>query len=401
MQKVSAYLRIDMAIFYITKDPERATGVEDLLENYHVICPHPSTTTEVLKKNGVSVLVLDQDIEGGTYGILRLPTVQNYIKEHASPTAGQAANILLLKTSTLIERVCSEQKWNLWAPKANVAKKYEDKVSQYNALAGIVPFPSSQITTIRDIQMDTYPYILQFNTGHSGEGTHVIENAKQLERLQEKFPDRDVRVSHYIHGKTYTLNALVTKSGDIYTGSISLQLTGLPEATNNPAATVGNDFGAARELPQDQVDAIRDITKNTGHAMARDGYVGLFGIDVIVAEAGVFFVEVNTHQPASISFEAVLHRSINTTPLMLIFIRDMMGEERLPASLPRGKADLPPIIFPYPASQIIYRNKQKESISRSLISLPPSDNILPARTNIVKPEEELFRIQSYSSTSSP
>ena len=384
-----------MAIFYITKDPERATGIEDMLEDYHVICPYPSTTTEVLKKNGVSVFVLDQDIEGGTYGMLRAPAVQSYIKEHTPPTAGRAANILLLKTSALIERFCSEQKWNLWAPEAEVAKKYEDKISQYQALVDVVPFPpSSRITIIENIKKGAYPYMLQFNSGHSGEGTHIIKNPAQLDEYKEKFPNREVRISEYMNGDTYTLNALVTKSGDIFTGSISLQLTGIPEATNNPSATVGNDFGKAVVLTEEQVVEIKNMALSVGSTMKKDGYVGLFGIDVIVTGAGVYFVEVNTHQPASISFEAILHRNIGSTPLMLIFIRDMMKEDI-------EKLELPPILFPHPAKQIIYRNKQNKSILRSDVSLPQvyqGENVLLSRMNQIEPGEELFRIQSYGSS---
>lgn len=379
-----------MAIFYVTKDPERATGVEDLLENYHVICPYSSTTTEALKEKGVPVLVTNKAVEGGTYGMLQLPEVQDYITAHK---AGTAPALLVLKTSALIARVCRAERWNLWAPKADVAKKYEDKISQYKALHNVVLFPKTHTTTMNNVSENVYPFILQFNAGHSGEGTHIIKNIEQLKHYREIFPNREVRVSQYIEGNTYTLNGLVTKAGDIYTGSISLQLTGLPEATNNRLATVGNDFGAAGNLTLKQADTIKNIAHTVGKVMAEDGYLGLFGIDVIVTPKGIYFVEVNTHQPASISFEATLHRSVGATPLMLIFIRDMMEE----GGFSPKKSELPPTIFPHPASQIIYRNKKKEPVKLSDISFPPGNNVLPARMDVVNPGEELFRIQSYSS----
>ena len=187
------------------------------------------------------------------------------------------------------------------------------------------------------------------------------------------------------------------------TGSISKQLTGIEEATNNPATTVGNDFGAVeKELTLEEAKKIADITRQAGLHMHREGYVGFFGIDVILEDIrrALYLIEINTHQPASISFEAKLHRSIGKLPLFEIFIRDMMAKES-PALLPEK---LPPLIFPRPASQVIFRNKTNEVVRVADVRLPASEaglqsqskGLIPARMKFIKPGEELYRIQYYN-----
>ncbi|MBI2577800.1 MAG: ATP-grasp domain-containing protein [Candidatus Wildermuthbacteria bacterium] len=390
-------------IFYITKDPERATGIEDILENYHIICPYKSPLTRQLKESGVRVFVIEEEypqnlekaLRAGTYGMLQLECVKKYLNEESK---GETPRILILKNSKLMELWCEKQGWKLFAPKANTATAYENKISQYNKLKDFVPFPKTIIAKLENAQSllenAKFPLVMQFNSGHSGEGTIILNDPSQLESYKQKFPDREVRIASFIKGKTYTLNALAAKNGNIYTGSISLQLTGLPEATNNPSSTVGNDFQKPREdLTEEQTASIASIAQIVGMTMRKEGYVGLFGIDVIAEEktGNVCLIEVNTHQPASVSFEARLHRAIGKIPLFLIWVRDMMEQD---GYMPQEEL-LSPILLPFPAYQILYRNKENREVTAETLNYPGSLNIIPSRMKHIGPNQELFRIQIY------
>src|SRR3989344_4354505 len=126
-------------IFYIALDPERATGIEDMLENYHIICPYKSALTDSLKKRGISVFVLEEEcsnawenaLEIGTYGIMQLQCVKEFIAEKSE---GALPRILVLKNSTLIENFCKKSGWELWSPKSFVATVFENKISQFQKL---------------------------------------------------------------------------------------------------------------------------------------------------------------------------------------------------------------------------------------------------------------------------
>jgi len=393
---------INHAIFYITLDPERALGIEDVLPDYTIICPYKSPLVNEMKNRGVNVVVLEDElkqkevaeaIKKGTYGILQSDFLRKYIKTYVQ---GSIPHVMILKNSQLIEDFCKKQGWKLLAPKAKVAEQFENKISQYKLLKNVVPYPRTDISTLEKINIDeTRPrqYVLQFNRGHSGNTTFFINSKKDLEKLAKKFPKREAKISEYIKGKTFTLNCLVLKSGRVIAGSISEQITGLKSATNNPNTTCGNDFTSPGNLSKKQIKKIQEIAQSTGMALYKKDYRGLFGIDVIIENktGKLYFIEVNTHQPASISFEAKLHRQIGKMPLLAYFILDSVGEKIKPA-----KKDLPPITLSISAKQIIYRNKTGKTLRLKDIEKKYKGKGLISRTKFIKPNEEIYRRQQWN-----
>ncbi len=390
---------INHAIFYITLDPERALGIEDVLPDYTIICPYKSRLVNEMKNRGVNVVVLEDElnqkevaeaIKKGTYGILQSDFLQKYITANVR---SWTPHIMILKNSQLIEDFCKKLGWKLLAPKAKVAEQFENKISQYKLLSDIVPFPKTIITTLDNLTFNVNNSVLQFNRGHSGNTTFFINSKKDLEKLAKKFPKREAKISEYIKGKTFTLNCLVLKSGRVIAGSISEQITGLKSATNNPNTTCGNDFTSPGKLSQKQIKKIQKIAQSTGMALYKRDYRGLFGIDVIIENKTeeVYFIEVNTHQPASISFEAQLHRQIGKVPLLAYFILDSVGEKIKPA-----KKDLPPITLSISAKQIIYRNKTGETLRLKDIEKKYKGKGLISRTRFIKPNEEIYRRQQWN-----
>jgi len=389
------------AIFYVTLDPERALGLEDVLPNYTIICPYKSQLTEHLKNERVSIVALEEQVpqkelskivKKGTYGILQ----SNFVRKYINTNVGyRKPHIMVLKISQLIEDFCRKQGWKLLAPKAKVAEQFENKISQYKLLKNTVPYPETTLAHLRMFPKSksansTRRMVLQFNRGHSGNSTFFIRSAQDLEKLIKKFPKRAAKISEYIKGKTYTLNCLVLKSGKVISGSISEQITGLKGATNNPNTTCGNDFTSPRKLSRGSIKKIQEISQSTGVALYKKGYRGLFGIDVIIQNKGgkVYFIEVNTHQPASISFEAKLHRKIGKVPLLAYFVLDSLG-----TNTRFTKKDLPPIILPIKAKQIIYRNKNMKSLSIKYLEKKYNGKGLLSRMKYVKANEEIYRKQ--------
>ena len=390
---------INHAIFYITLDPERALGIEDVLPDYTIICPYKSRLVNEMKNRGVNVVVLEDElnqkevaeaIKKGTYGILQSDFLQKYITANVR---SWTPHIMILKNSQLIEDFCKKLGWKLLAPKAKVAEQFENKISQYKLLSDIVPFPKTIITTLDNLTFNVNNSVLQFNRGHSGNTTFFINSKKDLEKLAKKFPKREAKISEYIKGKTFTLNCLVLKSGRVIAGSISEQITGLKSATNNPNTTCGNDFTSPGKLSQKQIKKIQKIAQSTGMALYKRDYRGLFGIDVIIENKTeeVYFIEVNTHQPASISFEAQLHRQIGKVPLLAYFILDSVGEKIKPA-----KKDLPPITLSISAKQIIYRNKTGKTLRLKDIEKKYKGKGLISRIRFIKPNEEIYRRQQWN-----
>ena len=396
------------AFFYVALDPERALGVEDILPNYAIICPYKSWLTEELKAKGISVFILEEEAglmeaekiaEKGSYGILQSGIVREYIQFRCAGSnpahmnvRGWTPHIVVLKTSFLIEDFCKKQGWNLLAPKADLAEKYENKISQFNALKCIVPYPKSYTTTAREVYEKeiSYPFVLQFNRGHSGNSTFFINSRADLEDVYKLYPKREVKISELIKGTPYTLNCLVLKNGKALTGSLSAQITGLDAATNSPNTTVGNDWVLPRKLDSKTADEIQSIAEKIGRELSGENYRGFFGIDVMAEESSgkIYFIELNTHQPASVSFEARIHRAMGKSPLLAYFLMDS-GVAEVNAAV----KDLPPFILPIRARQIIYRNKTERVINREEILEKYADKHFASRMTRIKPNEEIWREQ--------
>ena len=152
------------------------------------------------------------------------------------------------------------------------------------------------------------PFIVQWAHGHTGDGTMLIRTCDELSTLQEKFPERMARLSTFINGLSFTVNAIVAKD-KIIMGNVSYQITGLQPFTDNEFSTVGNDWGLAKKIlnPKD-LENIQTIVRDVGIKLQKDGWKGLFGVDFVMDEKSrrIYLIEINARQPASTTFESLL-----------------------------------------------------------------------------------------------
>ncbi|MEK7535911.1 MAG: ATP-grasp domain-containing protein [Patescibacteria group bacterium] len=268
------YLAIHPVV-YVTRDRERAEGLPSETEGYRIVSDQNKSTRELM-----------QSLE---------------IKPGES--------VLVFKPNRQVEEVCRAHNWPLLNPSASLAEKVEGKVSQVAWLGPLASLlPEHWEGQVSDCRWAT-PFVLQYNWGHSGEGTKLIKDEKDLGEIIKQFPYRKVRVSKLINGDTFTNNNIVTSSGNVMTGNISYQITGDSALTDNPFATVGNDWSLAETmLTEAEKGEYKKIVKKIGEKLASDGWKGLFGVDIIREKSTgkMYLIEVNARQPASTTFESQL-----------------------------------------------------------------------------------------------
>ena len=216
-------------IFYVCRDWERACFSRKLPENFIIITNQvPKMPTE---KNIIAIKnkeILD------TSEILKLPTVKELITDKDF--------VLVFKNTKQIEKICIDNGWQLLNPPAEFSGEIEEKIQQIKWLGELKKYlPLTKITTIKNIKWQNKKFILQFNHGHSGIGTILIDEENKLTELKIKFPDRKVRTSEFIDGPTFTNNNVVWGK-KIFTGNVSYQITGIHPFTENPFTTIGNNW---------------------------------------------------------------------------------------------------------------------------------------------------------------
>jgi predicted ATP-grasp superfamily ATP-dependent carboligase len=280
-------MKLAKPIVYVTRDIERALGMEQD-EKYIIV------------SNEKGAPAID------TYDLLQSEKVGKLMEEKKD------ASILVFQNTPRIERFCMEKSWKLINPSAELSKRIEEKISQYEWLGDLKSYlPPTEVKKMSDIRFAGEPIVVQFNHAHTGQGTKIIFNEKDLVELSEKFPDRPARVSAFIDGPVFTLNAVVARNG-IFPANVSYQITGLPDFTDNPFSTIGNDWKLPHEiLSEKEMEKIVEIARAVGARMQSAGWLGLFGIDIILEEKSreIRLLEINARQPASTTCESILQKS--------------------------------------------------------------------------------------------
>jgi hypothetical protein len=172
-------------------------------------------------------------------------------------------------------------------------------------LRGVATLGWKQVSVLQgvpDLCDVVLPAVFRVSRSSGGSGCRLIRNPTELRSLKppEGFGDQGWSFSPYLEDAVpLNLNATLWPDGDIYFHPSSVQLVGIKLAARHELAYCGNDFGAIKALPRATLDRVEDLVRQVGRWLHGRGYVGAFGLDVLVWEGEVFFVEVNPRFQAS------------------------------------------------------------------------------------------------------
>lgn len=324
----------DSSYFYLCNDPERALGLEEIIPNYHIVHIDLSQYLDDLQSKGIKYYCWQEHLSHAvgyrsSIKLIRSSEFLEYFKQNST----QTNYIQTFKISPAFFKKVKELSAILVNTSSDLNRLFEDKLSQFNELQKLnISLPKGRSAYLGEMDHDTLSkeygdkYVIQFNKGHTGSGTKFIEYEQQLIELKKDFPDRMVKVSEFIEGAPYTLNATVSSEG-IFLGGLSRQITGIEALTPYLGATIGNDFTYREDLVQG-VEKIKEEAVIIGKAMRDKGYLGLFGLDLIVLPDGSFkIIEINARQPASIPMYTKMQLERGEIPLSLIHIAQFLGIE--------------------------------------------------------------------------
>lgn len=378
-------------IVYITLDIERALGIPITTKNYFIIT-NSDVFSNQFKKN-TNILLIKAKKPLTTWELLKHPKTTIFLKKIKD------ARIVVFKNTPQIEKTCQEKGWILLNPPAKLADVIEEKISQIDWLGPLKKYlPAHEVTVCKKVVWKEKKFILQFNKAHTGNGTFLIDSKEKLVDLKHKFPERPVRILQFISGPTFTSNMIVWNN-QILTGPINYQITGLSPFTDRKFATIGNDWALPHKLlSKKQQNDYFSLAKKVGKHLAKSGWKGLFGIDVVQDEkTGTFYlIEINARQPASVTCESILQKKVTSSKLQtttfeahLASLLEIESEKSSIIQLKKGAQLVKRII----ESEKKLSQKQKKLIQRKLIKEKFS-TIIYQNT---EPGSELIRIQTKNS----
>lgn len=383
-------------IVYIARDLERAFGLSETYENYHIITNATPFAKQILASRSKNFqanqqLVLIEDaLLRDTHELLTHPQTVGFLKKLKNPA------LLVFKNTKVLETLCDEHGYHLLNPSAQLSQIVEEKISQLTWLQGLTHLlPPYYVAPLKEVTFsDIQGKILQFNRAHTGNGTMRISDESHFIELQKKFPLRPVRITDFIDGPMLTNNNVVWKN-HILCGPLSYQITGTPPFTDRIFATIGNDWAFPSKLLSEKLrEDYQNIATAVGKKLASDGWKGLFGIDVVFNQKNqtLYLIEINARQPASTTYESQLQTLVNSS------ITD-------PAQITTFEAHLLSLLdSTYEGHAILPLTEGAQIIQRVRENLPPplsdATNVLRSAGLTVipytntKPGDDLLRIQS-------
>lgn len=231
---------------------------------------------------------------------------------------------IVYKSMGKFENICRENGWEFVGNKREIRDKYENKKYFKELLRelGVRTIPGDNykiedltFEVIRDYfkKYNCHKVVLQIAeaTWGGGTGTFFIETEgdyntyqKRTVELFEKLKDTEkrietVNVAPFIEGISSSVPCCATKHGTLV-GSIQTQLVDVPEVgaklTSRSGVYSGHDWVVNKFSEKSQNQA-NEIAKKFGDFIYKEGYKGIFGLDLIVDKNGeVWPVECNPRE---------------------------------------------------------------------------------------------------------
>lgn len=320
------------SFFFLSNDPERTLGLEGLIANMHLAYIDKSQLTSLLDNSHINTFCLNDHIDDTEVfrSSLKLIKHQKFV-EYFNTNKLEQNYIQTFKISPAFEKAVADLGAHLLNTTGELNRLFENKLSQYEQLSKLaVSLPRTIISTFAETNYEALArqfgneFVIQFDRGHTGSGTMFINNKEAFNELAAKYPQRTVKFSEMVIGKAYTLNACVLRQG-VVMGGLSKQITGVEGLTNLKGATVGNDFSSHQDFTSGK-DALIEEVKLIGEQMRASGYLGMFGIDLLVKDDGTHvIIEINARQPASIPMYTKIQLHNKEIPLALLHIAEFLA----------------------------------------------------------------------------
>lgn len=231
---------------------------------------------------------------------------------------------VVYKSMGKFESICEENGWEFVGNKREIRDKYENKKYFKELLRDLgvrtIPGDNYKIedldyAVIKDYQKkyDSRKVVLQIAeaTWGGGTGTFFIETEadynvyqKRTAELFEKLKDTEkhietVNVAPFIEGISSSVPCCATRFGTLV-GSIQTQLVDVPEVgaklTSRSGVYSGHDW-VVNEFSEKSQNQANEIAKKFGDFIYKEGYKGIFGLDLITDKNGeVWPVECNPRE---------------------------------------------------------------------------------------------------------
>ncbi len=273
------------------------SGVAGLVANYSVVAGKKAQENNQL---GFPVIV-GKPKKQNTSSILSDRGIQQYLESLPEPKW-----LLVYKSTERVEELADKLGMKLIGNRAEVRDRYEDK-RQFRVVgkeAGL-PLPEGETVKIDDLRERKLNVVLQLTDYSRGGGVGTwfmrkMEDWNQFDefvrRRRQKRKLEWVNVTRLIEGTAASITGCVTRYG-VLTGVVQGQIVDQPELSSlagRSGVWLGHDWSGQRFSERVQMKAEKIVIR-LGEYMAKKGYRGIFGVDLVVdKDEGIWPIECNS-----------------------------------------------------------------------------------------------------------
>ncbi len=246
-----------------------------------------------------------------------------------------------------------------------------------------VDVPMTPTIYLRDTDLDAVrrevskgKLVGRTSSGSGGSGVFLFSSEVEFSERIPPHRDGFISVSPFFErAKPLNVNACVYRDGVSVFG-VSFQLIGIEGLTGRRFGFCGNDFAAAADLDADLLDEIETITHRVGEWLHRQGYRGLYGLDILGTESGCYVSELNPRFQASTPLSSSINQALEIPDPATEHLAAFLDFDRpeLPSCAEQASRTME-LAGQRPLAQAIHRNVLMDAIH---LDTPP-----PARPDLV------------------
>lgn len=149
---------------------------------------------------------------------------------------------------------------------------------------------------LKDMFNSSKGFIIQEKISSSGTGTYLMTSKSETEILQKLEENNQYLVSEFISPSASVNSHIFITNEDTIVFPGSLQLI---SQRNNNFIYSGADFLAYRNIDSSYIHAVYYYSRKIGNLLENAGFRGICGIDFVVSDGEVYFIEINPRFQAS------------------------------------------------------------------------------------------------------
>jgi hypothetical protein len=323
------------------------TSLFGLVDDFRILCIKESQDLECIRES-FPVYTVEEDFENApvekqnTSSLLSVPQVQKHISQIDPPVC-----LFIYKSSPKIQAIIDTWNVELLSTRSEIRKYFEFKWEfRQIAIEEGIPLIMGEQLYLSELNSHTFKelqakygkklvfQLTDFKTG-GGKGTFCLSSQDELDemfifieaqRTNGKELER-VNITQFIEGESASIAGCVTRYGT-FTGQLQRQLIDIPEVVdieNRMGVFSGHEWGNYYNDELNQQAA--DLVKQLGKVMADRGYLGIFGIDVIIdwKNQKVNLVECNSRYTGAFPMYSMLQKKAGEIPLDLWHLLEHSG----------------------------------------------------------------------------